>query len=337
MISLINDPMRAMGFTHSGIFHADDVFSTAFLIQYFKFAYGREFPIMRVPNWPLRADIEYKPGAIVYDIGMGKFDPHGELEFRENGVPYAAFGKLWREFGYNFVSKRFPDLPSIDNAWIFQKFDFTFVQGIDAIDNGTMPKADYPAQATSVSTIIANMNPNWDEDDSTVESLCFYNAVEMADEIIDIVLNRLAASARAKSILSEGFSEVANKGTIMTLKQFCPWQEEVINGNYSCAKNILYILYPSKRNPGSWKWQVVPTSVGSFDQRCHVPEGWCGKTGDELYDACGCLGATFVHKNGFLGECTSYESAYSMVCKIIRLAIQRGELAEGYTQIVRTK
>ena len=76
----------ANGFTHAGKFHADDVFATA-LLQI------------------LRPDIKITRGfvvpddfdGIVYDIGFGMFDHHQEpRETRPNGIPYAAFGLLWR-------------------------------------------------------------------------------------------------------------------------------------------------------------------------------------------------------------------------------------------------
>ena len=77
----------ANGFTHAGKFHADDVFATA-LLQI------------------LRPDIKITRGfvvpdgfdGIVYDVGYGMFDHHQEpREYRANGVPYAAFGLLWRD------------------------------------------------------------------------------------------------------------------------------------------------------------------------------------------------------------------------------------------------
>ena len=84
----------ANGFTHAGKFHADDVFATA-LLQI------------------LRPDIEITRGftvpddfdGIVYDVGFGMFDHHQEpRETRPNGVPYAAFGLLWRVLGPGLVA-----------------------------------------------------------------------------------------------------------------------------------------------------------------------------------------------------------------------------------------
>ena len=83
----------AKGFTHGGKFHADDVFATALLMI-------------------VRPDIKVTRGfvvpdgfdGIVYDVGCGMFDHHQEpRESRPNGVPYAAFGLLWRVLGAQLV------------------------------------------------------------------------------------------------------------------------------------------------------------------------------------------------------------------------------------------
>ena len=76
------------GLTHSGTFHADDVFSAAFLK-------------LIVPDITIHRGSEVPEDfqGIVFDIGMGEFDHHmSDNEKRKNGVPYASFGKLWRAF-----------------------------------------------------------------------------------------------------------------------------------------------------------------------------------------------------------------------------------------------
>lgn len=77
------------GFTHGGGFHADDVFSSALLR-----ILNPQIEILRGNVVPEEFD------GIVYDIGRGKFDHHQQQKlYRENGIPYAAFGLLWKEFG----------------------------------------------------------------------------------------------------------------------------------------------------------------------------------------------------------------------------------------------
>lgn len=324
---VINNPIRANGFTHSGVFHADDVFSTAFLSQYYNTALNLPFYVMRVPSWPFK-DMKYTTSAIIYDIGMDQFDHHGERVARDNGVPYAAFGKLWKEYGLQYICKKYPELNYTDAMWVANKFDSIFIQGIDAVDNGEMPQADYPVQAMTISTLIADMNPAWNDHGPFAEDTKFHDAVTFASGVMKVVLERLISTASARHIVRKAIDNSINKGTVIVLDEFCPWQEELLNGTHPHAKYVLYLLYPSKRNSGYWKWQVVPTAVGSFEQRCHVPTEWCGKAGDELYLASGFDDAVFVHKSGFLGECKTFEEAKLMVGSAIVEAIKRGELID---------
>ena len=75
----------ACAFTHSGKFHADDVFSAALLLYL-----NPEINITRGNKVPE----EYE--GLVFDIGRGQYDHHQkDSRVRENGVSYAAFGLLW--------------------------------------------------------------------------------------------------------------------------------------------------------------------------------------------------------------------------------------------------
>ncbi len=331
MAILTDDISNAAGITHSGVFHADDVFSSAFLRDYYTTCRNKIFTVARVPRWPMD-NVTPRNDVIVFDIGMGEFDHHGKQVYRYNGVPYASFGKLWQKYGKEFVSAVYPDLPSASKTWVAVKFDEIFVQSIDAIDCGAMPRVDYAVQPMSISTLIADMNPSWDEKD---DSSWFCNACNMAQQIMAVVLNRIVSMANARYFVHKAIDNAIDRGTVVVLEHFCPWQEELINGSHPNASRVLYILYPSNRNPGSWKWQVVPTAVGSFEQRCHIPKEWCGKTGHDLYLASGFEGATFVHASGFLGECTSFEEAKLMVGSAIVQAIDRGELIDNGETIIR--
>ena len=136
----------AKGFTHGGKFHADDVFSTA-LLQI------------------VRPDIEISRGftvpegfsGIVFDIGGGMFDHHSEpRETRPNGVPYAAFGLLWRVLG-----------PQLVGAHQARLVDENFIQPLDLNDNTGEPN--------SLAEAIGSFNPRWDSKDDP--DACFWRAV----------------------------------------------------------------------------------------------------------------------------------------------------------------
>ena len=96
----------ANGFTHAGKFHADDVFATA-LLQIIR-------PDIRITRgFVVPDDFD----GIVYDIGFGMFDHHQEpREYRANGIPYAAFGLLWRVLGPGLVIRT----PAFSRLWRWQ-------------------------------------------------------------------------------------------------------------------------------------------------------------------------------------------------------------------------
>ncbi len=69
-----------------GKFHADDIFSSALLLYL-----NPEIQITRGNQVPEEYD------GIVFDIGRGAYDHHQkDSRVRENGIPYAAFGLLWK-------------------------------------------------------------------------------------------------------------------------------------------------------------------------------------------------------------------------------------------------
>ena len=123
----------AQAFTHSGKFHADDVFSSALLLSV-----NPEITIHRGSQVPE----DFK--GIVFDIGRGKYDHHQrDSRIRENGVPYAAFGLLWEELGAEILGEE-----------LAEKFDEAFVQPLDNNDN--------TGEKNELATLIGNFNPPWD-------------------------------------------------------------------------------------------------------------------------------------------------------------------------------
>ncbi len=83
--------------THGGTFHADEVMATVILSKIFG-----DITVLRTFKVPENL----KENVIVYDIGFGEFDHHqrGGNGTRENGVPYAAVGLIWKRFGRKIVA-----------------------------------------------------------------------------------------------------------------------------------------------------------------------------------------------------------------------------------------
>ena len=84
--------------THSGTFHADEIFATLILSKILP-----EITLIRVQEFRDNP----KDNVLVYDIGAGKYDHHqlGGNGARQNGVKYAACGLIWKEFGKQLLEK----------------------------------------------------------------------------------------------------------------------------------------------------------------------------------------------------------------------------------------
>ena len=89
--------------THDGEFHADDVLSTALLAIYVCEPNGLNLNIIRSSNPEDMAN-----ATIVYDVGGGEFDHHGEPKrHHTNGVPFAACGLLLEQLEADDDTRKF--------------------------------------------------------------------------------------------------------------------------------------------------------------------------------------------------------------------------------------
>lgn len=298
MIKIVKDIEKATAVTHGGTFHADEVMATVILNKIFKnLAVCRTF---KVPD-----DLE--ENVIVYDIGFGTYDHHqkGGNGARENGIPYAACGLIWKEFGDKIVAE------SSNPELVWNLIDRDFIQGIDAIDNGTMPKTDYPAQAMNFSDIIAEFNPRWDSDEEADDA--FAKAVSLAEIVFDNVLASANSKAKAQKVVEKAIED--SEGHIMVLEQFVPWQEFVFSSTNLKASEVQFVVFPANR--GGYNWQCVPDELGSFGQRKSVPKEWRGLSDRELQKVTGVETATFCHPAGFIGGAETLEDAYALAKKAV--------------------
>lgn len=243
------------GYTHSGKFHADDVFSSA-LLKYI-------YPDIKI----IRCRIAPQPSqdSIIFDIGMGKYDHHQpDAEIRPNGVPYAAFGLLWRKFGAKLIGE--------ENA---QHFDETFIQPLDNSDN--------TGEKNLLAYAIDVYNPSWDSVLSVDKA--FEQAVDIAGEILRRVIGRYEATERAK----EKVLESRRLGDVIILEQYMPYKLAL-----KSEEDINFVVFPSNR--GGYCITNMPKANGEK----RFPVEWCGLENNRLQEASGLGSATFCHKNGFL-------------------------------------
>ncbi len=314
--------------THNGTFHADEVMSTAILSHICATGMVSVLRTQKVD------DTLKTPMTIVYDIDGGAYDHHqpGGNGARPNGVPYSSCGLLWRDYGMNVCKSVTGTDVGAEMVWSY--VDENLIQGIDAEDNGTFPKPDYPCTSMTVSDIISMYNPAHVElttptDDGAafsnyLESIQFIKAVKFADKMLKLTID---IGLRAASCVDELFRildatsrmEGLDKH-ILLLHRRIPW-EDVLFGNLpdwakDAANQLLYVVYPAKR--GGWQWRAIPTSKGSYEQRNVSPAAWWGTQDESAATATGVPEATFVHKNGFIGGATTKEACVQLAKKAIK-------------------
>lgn len=257
------------GFTHGGKFHADDVFATA-LLKYI----NPEFSVVRGFEIPENFD------GIVYDIGRGAYDHHQEdKELRENGIPYAAFGLVWRTFG--------PQLFGEEQA---KRFDRTFIENLDLSDN--------TGSKSELADVIDDFNPGWDSEEDRDQA--FDRAVAFALVILENRFRAMEGFERAKTIVDRAIAESTDK-ELVVLPQYVPWKERMVHSE------AVLCVYPSTR--GGYGVQGVPVAEGSLQLRAELPKELRGKNKEELRRLTGIETLSFVHASGFMGSTETLEDA----------------------------
>lgn len=297
---MINEKnIKTLG-THSGKFHADDVMATAML----RLLLG-DIKVTRTRDENILRKLD-----LVYDISLGEFDHHQlNKEIRENNIPYAACGLVWREFGSRIIQKFNSQLEENDIISIFDYVDKNLVQGIDATDNGIDIKSEI--KVTSISDIIQSFNPTWDSNDSIDEA--FEEAVQYATEVIKRIISRQVSVIKARVIVNEAFQN-RNINEIMVLKNGCPWLQQLLKIDLN--NEVLFVISPDDNNV-EYKIQTVKKTADTFEARKDILESIRGKSREEINSIIKIDDAIFCHKAGFIASTKSMESAL----KIAKLSV----------------
>lgn len=277
--------------THNGIIHADEIFAVAVLKLVFK-----DIKIVRtrddsiINSADVRVDIGRK-----YDPKTFDFDHHQEETVkRENGIPYAAFGLIWKEYGLKVCNSKF----------VFEYIDKKLVQSLDANDNGIdVTTSIYKdVKPYTIYGFIKALNPIPGEKDSDFDK-AFLNILKIAVKLlkreIKVAKSIEKSNKTIRKLIKE--AEKENKQYIV-LKEYSEYEDIVIS-----ESNIKLVVYPSVT--GQYYVKSVRTEKGSFENRFSFPESWAGKEKEELAKVTGITDSLFCHKGRFLYTAKTLNSA----------------------------
>ncbi len=285
---------KKLAVTHSGIFHADEVMASVILKQLHE-----EVEIKRS-----RDPRDFDQADIVFDVGDGEFDHHNDdKEYRENGIPYAACGLIWRAYGLDLIKKIGGKLSEKHVDEVFKSIDGSIIESIDAIDNGyPIEKSD--VHVPSIDHMVKGFNPNWNSNQSGDEQ--FHKAVEFCTPILMNAIEGAISAIEAEQMVKKSMKnrEVEN---ILVLDRFCPWKRHL--RNHDVDGNIIYVIFKDLVN--GYRVQAVP-EPDSRESIKPFPREWAGKDADIINDLVDIDDAIFVHPGRFIAGTGSLESAKRM-------------------------
>ena len=199
-------------------------------------------------------------------------------------------------------------------------FSFLFVDLFDTIgtvvgiadkadlldDNGELPKLNTQYRNFHISYIIGLFNPKWDEDIESDKK--FLTALNLAETIFDEFLKDTFSKIKAKKKVEDAIQSSENN--ILILDEFMPWKEFLLESKINKAKDINFVIFPSKR--GGFNIYAVPKEIGSFENRKSMPKAWRGLRDNKLQEVTGIKTALFCHNAGFIATSKTKEDALKL-------------------------
>ena len=334
--------------THSGTFHCDEALAIAMLriLDNFKDAEiirSRDLNVLSQLDILVDVGNEYIPETFRFDHHQRGFT---ETFSPKHTIKLSSAGLVYKHFGKEIIAKitNTHDSETID--LLHKKIYSSFVEAIDAIDNGV---SQYPADlepayasSTDLGARVGRLNPDWNETCTDDELLVrFLKASEITGaEFVDAVHHVVKSWLPARNICVEAFRsrfepndvDANPTGEYIVFKEFCPWKDHFFQAqaeeDENVAKgmaiepeqslhNVKYVIYEAQ---GQWRYLAIPIHKTSFLSRLPFPETWRGLRDADLEAACGVEGATFVHHSGFTGGCKTKAG----LIKMIKLALAEG-------------
>ncbi len=280
--------------THDGKFHADDVCAVAAL----SLLIDGPVEIIRT-----RDEEKINNGDFVVDVG-GVFDADAQLfdhhqedgaGVRENGIPYAAFGLVWKTYGEKLCG----------SATVAKKIDTDMVSPLDADDNGVeIFKSEIKGvRPYSLTNVINTFVSTWKETDRD-NDIAFAELVKFVKALLAREIVRARAKEEAEEIVKKVYEETEDKRII------------ILDGMYPSLEILskfpepLYFIRPG--SDGKWRVEAVKDDPKSFTARKDFPKEWAGKRDEEMAKISGVSDAVFCHRGLFLAVANSREGAIAL-------------------------
>lgn len=303
--------------THDGVFHADDVTACAILALYHS---NKQVEIIR------SKDISFlmqQKVNIMVDVGKGEYDHHqpGGNGKRENGIPYASAGLIWRDYGEKLISKYYKELYGVlleeNNSLsssIAKEIDEKVIQFIDKEDSG-IPTSTHTF--SYISSFLPVYNSSYSDFDSAFK-LAFDTTVEVLKHVIFEIISLVKSKEDVFHMVK--YQGIIDPHILELPAQTFPWIEGVVSHNELSSssedsKLVYFVIFPYPS--GGWAAHCVPPSLKKrFKQIVPFPKNWAGLS-DELPEISGVEDALFCHNNLFFARAKTKKGIISLCSKAI--------------------
>lgn len=286
---------------HNGSFHADDIFACAILSLYLD-QEKTPYRIIRTRDEEIIAAADYvvDVGGI-HDDEKNRFDHHqpGGAGKRDNAIPYASFGLVWRKYGPLLVQ----------NQEIINDIDRRIAQPIDAIDNGISISEPTDCGLCDYGTygIIGAYQNTWKEaGDIKMQMQNFLKLVNFFKDLLRREIERSAHRLEMLDVIQNIYDSAEDK-TILEI----PYHVTVgsLIRVLDKHKEVMFIVCRSNTN---WKALAMRKEACSFENRKSLPASWGGKRGKDLALETGVSDALFCHNALWMAVAGSKEGAHQL-------------------------
>lgn len=304
--------------THSGSFHADDVFGVGVLMGVFP---SHTLVRTRKDDLISAADFAVDVGG-VWDATTGRFDHHqrgfsgARTAAVVNGqeqapVGYASAGLVWAAHGANYVysvAQRLGfSLDAEQVSDVTRSIDGSLVQYIDMVDTG---QAEVAPGVFGLSALLSNLNTHWLEenglnaqDKAQLQEVRFREAIAITRTFLDRAILKKISQIRSRDIVRQ--SPRLLGGKVLHLEEGgMPWTRIVVDE----MPDILFVIYPDS-DGDQYQIKTVPVAAESFVSRKDLPQSWSGLRDQELAAVTGVPDSVFCHTNLFIGGARSLQGA----------------------------
>lgn len=322
--------------THSGTFQADEALGVWLLRRLPRYATA-PLTRSRAPAVLSGLEMVIDVGGS-YDAAALRFDHHqrGFFETFDGAAGSAsgpegatgayktklsAAGLVYKHYGREILRRLYPAELAADAAleWAYGRMYATFMEGIDAIDNGVeIADVTRYREGTCLSSRVHRLNARWnapaggpteDERFEVASALC---GDDFSGALAEIVLSQLPARSVVEAAIGARFDVDAGGRVIRFASGGCPWKTHLyeLERDLGIAKPVAFVLYEDSAK--MWRVQAVTVEGTAFTNRLGLLEAWRGLRDGALDAATGIPGGKFIHASGFIGGHATYDGAKAL-------------------------